>query len=316
MDRRNLITDSEWQVMRVLWENSPQTAAQITFTLFDAKEWGPTTVKTFLSRLTAKELIAYERQNKGYSYYPIVSERYCVKQEMKAVLNRVYGGKILLETEHFLFYGDNNPSYIRKLADSLEEQYPRLTRDLEYTQKEKQMVYVYSSQKRFHSALGLENGPAWLRAGWEWDILHIAPEATFVNLNPALAIVHVFAEVIVHQINETLPLWLLQGVAAYESHWLTKDQIIDAIEKNQDHLDIHSIKDLTNRYDEFKENRGYELAYTVIEHIVKTYGHVKLVRFIKTPELLSMHFACEEARFWQDWLVFVKSQYLSGGSIR
>lgn len=309
MDKRNLITDAEWQVMRVLWERSPQTALQMTSALFDEKEWGPTTVKTFLARLVEKHLIAFEKQDRGYAYYPLVSERYCVKQEMKAVLQRVYGGKIQHETEHFIFYGDNRPLYIGKLATSLEQQYPRLTQELDYQPTEKFMVYVYASQKRMHSALGLSNGPSWLRAGWEWDILHISPEETFDNLNPELAIVHVFTQILVHQINETIPYWLHQGVAAYESHWLSKDRIIDAIQQYMDLLDIHSIKDLTKRYDEFQANRGYELAYTVVEYIVLTYGHEALVRFIKKPELLSEHFQCEEADFWNNWLKFVHQRY-------
>jgi len=316
MKQHRSITDSEWQVMRVLWENNPQTAGQITKTLSEVTKWEPTTVQTFLSRLVKKEMVAFEKWNKGHSYFPTVSERFCVQQEMNAVLNRIYGGKIHVETAHFRFLGDNPFPYLNKLASALEKQFPRLTQDLDFVLDDKQTVYVYSSQKRLHSALGLQAAPDWLRVGWAWDILHVAPEATFDDLAPEAAILHGFVQILVHRINETAPYWLHQGVAAYESGWLSRSRIIEALRHHPDQLNVGSVKDLTHRYDEFRNQSGYELAYTVAEFIVGSFGTKVLQAFLRTPESFSSVFGCEESRFWQDWLTFVKKTYIEGGDGR
>jgi BlaI family penicillinase repressor len=59
------ISDAEWKVLGVLWKNSPLTASQI-FDQLAAREWKLNTVRTFLTRLENKGVIAAEdRKRKG-----------------------------------------------------------------------------------------------------------------------------------------------------------------------------------------------------------------------------------------------------------
>ena len=48
------ISDSEWRVMQVLWEQGPQTANNVVEALSGEVEWNPRTIKTLISRLVKK----------------------------------------------------------------------------------------------------------------------------------------------------------------------------------------------------------------------------------------------------------------------
>ena len=45
------ISDSEWEIMRVIWTLGQTTAQEITQILADSMDWKPATIKTLLGRL-------------------------------------------------------------------------------------------------------------------------------------------------------------------------------------------------------------------------------------------------------------------------
>ncbi|MCK7488558.1 MAG: BlaI/MecI/CopY family transcriptional regulator [Bacillus subtilis] len=188
------LTDAEWQIMRVLWESKAASASQIASALMDSKAWKITTVKTFLSRLVEKQWIRFEEQGKKFVYLPLWSERECVFQEMKQVLQRIYGGKVLLQTPRFEFYGVDYPELIKRLSAHLEAQADRIELRYQIKYAERQQVYLYGSTYRLHSALGRLSAPEWLRAGLEWDIIHLAPEAAFDDLSIEAAATQVWMQ--------------------------------------------------------------------------------------------------------------------------
>ena len=67
------ITDSELEVMRVLWEaEAPLPISDIRVALQERKGWEPTTIKTLVQRLCNKHALAQEKQNVFY-YRPLIS---------------------------------------------------------------------------------------------------------------------------------------------------------------------------------------------------------------------------------------------------
>lgn len=89
------ISESEWRVMKVLWERSPLTAGEIVEVLVPQTRWKAKTVKTLLNRLVSKGALGFDRAGRAYRYYPQVSERECVLEESRSFLQRVYGGTLL-----------------------------------------------------------------------------------------------------------------------------------------------------------------------------------------------------------------------------
>ena len=69
------ISDSELEVMRVLWEaGDALPITEIRRSLQSSKGWEATTIKTLVQRLCAKGALAQEKRNVFY-YSPLVSEQ-------------------------------------------------------------------------------------------------------------------------------------------------------------------------------------------------------------------------------------------------
>lgn len=113
------ISDSEWEVMKVLWENHPLTANEIIDALADTK-WKPKTIKTLISRLLKKKAIDFEKINRAYAYYPIVDKKACIRAENHSFLQRIYGGSLKPMIAHFLEDERLSKEEIEELKDLLE----------------------------------------------------------------------------------------------------------------------------------------------------------------------------------------------------
>jgi BlaI family transcriptional regulator, penicillinase repressor len=86
------ISDAEWEVMRVIWANSPLTANQVVERLAGRRAWSPRTIKTMLNRLVKKGALAFDTQGNRYLYRPRVSQEQCVRAESRSFLDRVFDG--------------------------------------------------------------------------------------------------------------------------------------------------------------------------------------------------------------------------------
>lgn len=60
------ISDSEWEVMRVIWTQGSTTAQEIIAILGQTMEWKPATIKTLLGRLVKRKLCERNSQEKIY----------------------------------------------------------------------------------------------------------------------------------------------------------------------------------------------------------------------------------------------------------
>lgn len=89
MQSKPKISDAEWQVMKVLWQESPVTANHIVDGLSTQTSWKPKTIKTLISRLSAKGAIAYDKDGRQYMYYPLLSEEECVRHETRSFMSRM-----------------------------------------------------------------------------------------------------------------------------------------------------------------------------------------------------------------------------------
>lgn len=87
------ISESEWSVMEVLWDRSPQTASAVAKALHESTGWAENTVRTLLTRLVEKgalEIVDSEVQPKLYA--PAVKRELCVQTESKSFLDRIFRG--------------------------------------------------------------------------------------------------------------------------------------------------------------------------------------------------------------------------------
>src|SRR5262245_60651755 len=97
------ISETEWEVMRVVWAKHPATAGEIIERLAASDpSWHPKTARTLLARLVKKRALGYEAQGRTYVYEPLVSERECIAAVSASFLDRVFGGALQPMLAHFV----------------------------------------------------------------------------------------------------------------------------------------------------------------------------------------------------------------------
>ena len=103
MKKTPKLTETEWEIMRVIWERHPMTATDIVRALVAADAtWHPKTTRAFLKRLVQKKALDYEPQGRVYVYQPLVSEQECVACASESFLERVFGGSLKPMLAHFV----------------------------------------------------------------------------------------------------------------------------------------------------------------------------------------------------------------------
>lgn len=97
------ISNTEWEIMRVVWMKSPITANEIVDQLIAADpSWHPKTARTLLARLVQKRALGYKAQGRAYVYSPLVTEAECVSTASDSFLERVFGGSLKPMLAHFV----------------------------------------------------------------------------------------------------------------------------------------------------------------------------------------------------------------------
>ena len=91
MDDR--ISEAELEVMSVLWDDAPLTAAEVAERAPPARRWSGQTVKTLLARLVAKGALATEVDGRRYLYRPLVGREAVQSVETRKLVDRLFGGR-------------------------------------------------------------------------------------------------------------------------------------------------------------------------------------------------------------------------------
>lgn len=115
------ISNTEWFVMKVIWQQGECTASRIIEELAESTTWKPKTVKSLLSRLVKKKAIGFRDENRTYIYYPLVTEEQCIRAESQSFLDRVFGGEINMAIASFIQNSKMSKQQIDELRKILNE---------------------------------------------------------------------------------------------------------------------------------------------------------------------------------------------------
>lgn len=88
------LSEGEWKIMKLLWEHSPLTIAQMVTALSNDTGWTKTTVFVMLKRLIAKGAVRMDESGRSHEYYPTVSRSAVTDRETESFLSRVYDGSV------------------------------------------------------------------------------------------------------------------------------------------------------------------------------------------------------------------------------
>jgi BlaI family transcriptional regulator, penicillinase repressor len=123
MKKSPRISETEWEVMKVVWEQAPCPASQIIASLNQhAAAWHPKTVKAFLNRLVRKKALGFKLDGRAYLYHALVQESECAEAASHSFLERVFGGSLKPMLAHFVARKKLSREEIRELKKLLDSQ--------------------------------------------------------------------------------------------------------------------------------------------------------------------------------------------------
>ena len=113
------ISEAELVVMEALWESSPRTANDVAEQVTVSRDWSLQTVKTLLSRLMAKDIIAADQDGRRFLYRPLIQRDDYVASESGRLVNRLFGGRVSPLVAQLASQDQLSPEDIAELEDIL-----------------------------------------------------------------------------------------------------------------------------------------------------------------------------------------------------
>lgn len=120
MSNNPKIGESEWYVMKSLWENSPLSGNDIVKAVSKHTDWSQSTILTMIRRLVKKNAIGIQQQ-KVMMYYPLIEETETARRQTDMFVNRVYKGSVGMLVKGYLDNGDISKQELEALKKLLDE---------------------------------------------------------------------------------------------------------------------------------------------------------------------------------------------------
>jgi len=117
------IGESEWYVMKALWENAPLSGGEIVKAVGARTDWSQSTILTMLRRLVKKGAVGVDQQS-VMMYTPLVQESDVVRRETDMFLGRVYEGSVNMLVKGYIENGDlsaHELQALKKMLDDMDE---------------------------------------------------------------------------------------------------------------------------------------------------------------------------------------------------
>ena len=115
------ISEAEQAVMEVLWNEAPLAAADVAERVDPERGWSLRTVKTLLSRLLAKGVLAHEEAGRRYLYRPVLRREDWVAEESGRLIDRMFGGRVTPLVAHLAERDRLTPADIAEIEKLLRE---------------------------------------------------------------------------------------------------------------------------------------------------------------------------------------------------
>lgn len=115
------LSENEWYIMQVLWEQSPAALRDICEALKEKKGWTKHAVSSFLKRMLEKGAISVDESGKVRKYSPVWSRENTIMEETQSILERVYRGDLFLMVSNAVKEQKLSDKEIEELKDLLDQ---------------------------------------------------------------------------------------------------------------------------------------------------------------------------------------------------
>ena len=114
------LTEAEWAIIKVVWENEPCAAGTVQEALAKSRHWAYSTVKTTMDRMVNKGYLKIDKIRNLQLFKSSVSEVDAKRGELRKMLKRAFDGALtpmmqfLIENEGL---SKNESTQLRKLVN-------------------------------------------------------------------------------------------------------------------------------------------------------------------------------------------------------
>ena len=88
------LTESEWAIIKAVWDQEPCAAPAIQEKLFKKTGWTYSTVRTLMDRMTAKKLLTAEKISNQTLYRSVVTPVQAQRSELLYALKHAFNGAL------------------------------------------------------------------------------------------------------------------------------------------------------------------------------------------------------------------------------
>lgn len=89
------LTEAEWAIMKVVWENEPCAAGTVQEALAKSKDWAYSTVKTTMDRMANKGFLGIQRIRNLQLFSSAISKVDAKRGEFRKMLKRAFDGALM-----------------------------------------------------------------------------------------------------------------------------------------------------------------------------------------------------------------------------
>ncbi len=109
------------RIMRVLWNEGSATARRITDVLSASAPIAHSTVQTLLRKLEAKGAVMHEKEDRTFTFHPLVEESEVSRSAAQDLLSRVFQGSITGLMAHLLDNEEVSDEEMKRLRAMVDE---------------------------------------------------------------------------------------------------------------------------------------------------------------------------------------------------
>lgn len=114
------LTESEWEIMKVVWEKEPCAAGTVQETLAETRDRAYSTVKTTMDRMVEKGFLKIEKIRNLQLFKSCISEVDAKRGEFRRMLKRAFDGALTPMMQFLIDHEGltkEEASQLRKLVD-------------------------------------------------------------------------------------------------------------------------------------------------------------------------------------------------------
>ena len=109
------LTEAEWSIIKVVWENEPCAAGTVQEALAKSKDWAYSTVKTTMDRMVNKGLLEITKIRNMQLFRAKISQADAKKSELRKMLKRAFDGALTPMMQFLIEHEDFSKEELKKL---------------------------------------------------------------------------------------------------------------------------------------------------------------------------------------------------------